>query len=87
MTMHGMTYITKIILSGITIINNEYFDNTNDKLLLKIKLKRHCQDNTGVYHIVSRTKKNNKITTLYNMLIIYSSKKDTLESVETKNFY
>ena len=35
----GMTYITKIILSGIAIINTGYFDNKNDKLLLKIKLK------------------------------------------------
>ena len=40
------------MLSGIAIINIGYFDNTNDKLLLKIKLKfkRQCQDNIGVYH-------------------------------------
>ena len=39
----------------------------------------------GVYHFVSRTKTRDKIATMYNILIIYSSKKDTLESVETKN--
>ena len=27
------------MLSGIAIINTEYFDNTNDKLLLQINLK------------------------------------------------
>ena len=37
--VQGMTYITKIMLSGIVIINTGYFDNTNDKLLLKIKSK------------------------------------------------
>ena len=37
--MHGMTYITKIMLSGIAITNTGYFDNTNDKLLLEIKLR------------------------------------------------
>ena len=41
----------------------------------------------GVYHFVSRTKTRDKIATMYNILIIYSSKKDTLESVETKNIY
>ena len=50
------------------------------------KIKRHCQDNMGVYHFVSRTKTRVKIATMYNILIIYSSKKD-LESVETKNIY
>ena len=38
---------------------------------------------TSVYHFVSRTKTRDKIATMYDMLIIYSSKKDTLESVET----
>ena len=33
--MHGMTYITKMMLSDIAIINTGYFDNTNDKLPLK----------------------------------------------------
>ena len=51
------------------------------------KIKRHCQDNMWVYHFVSRTKTRDKIATMYNILIIYSSKKDTLESVETKNIY
>ena len=37
--IHGMTYITKIVLGGIVMINTGYFDNTNDKLPLKIKLK------------------------------------------------
>ena len=41
----------------------------------------------GVYHFVSRPKTRDKIATMYNILIIYSSKKDTLESVETKNIY
>ena len=41
----------------------------------------------GVYHFVSRTKTRDKIATMYNILIIYSNKKDTLESVETKNIY
>ena len=41
----------------------------------------------GVYHFVSLTKTRNKIATKYNSLIIYSSKKNTLESVETKNIY
>ena len=31
----------------------------------------------GVYHFVSRTKTRDKIATMYNILIIYSSKKDT----------
>ena len=38
---------------------------------------------TEVYHFVSRTKTRDKIATTYDILIIYSSKKDTLESVET----
>ena len=41
----------------------------------------------GVYHFASRTKTRDKIATMFNILIIYSSKKDTLESVETKNIY
>ena len=36
-----------------------------------------------VYHFVSRTRTRDKIATMYGMLIIYSNKKDTLESVET----
>ena len=51
------------------------------------KIGRHCQDNMGVYHFVSRTKTRDKIATMYNTLIIYSSKNKTLESVETKNIY
>ena len=51
------------------------------------KIKSHRQDNMGVYHFVSRTKTRDKIATMYNTLNIYSSKKDTLESVETKNIY
>ena len=51
------------------------------------KIKRHCQDEMGVYHFVSRTKTRDKIATMYNIQIIYSSKKDTLEGVETKNIY
>ena len=41
----------------------------------------------GDYYFVFRTKTRDKIATMYmyNILIIYSSKKDTLESVETKN--
>ena len=34
-------------------------------------------------HFVSRTKTRDKIAAMYDILIIYSSKKDTLESVET----
>ena len=41
----------------------------------------------GVYHFASRTKTRDKIATMFNILIINSSKKDTLESVETKNIY
>ena len=41
----------------------------------------------GVYRFVSRTKTRDKRATMYNILIIYSSKKDTLESVETKKIY
>ena len=51
------------------------------------KIKGHSQDNMGVYHFVSRTKTSDEIATMYNILIIYSSKKDTLESVEIKNIY
>ena len=40
----------------------------------------------GVYHFVSRTETRDEIATMYNILIIYSSKKDTLESVENKNY-
>ena len=47
----------------------------------------HCQDNIEVYHFVSRTKTRDKIATMYDILNIYSSKKDTLESVETLNIY
>ena len=51
------------------------------------KIKRHCQDNMGVYHFVSRTKPD-KIATMYNILIIvYIVAKKTLESVESKNIY
>ena len=32
----------------------------------------------GVYHFASRTKTRDKIATMFNILIIYSSKKDTL---------
>ena len=31
----------------------------------------------GVYHFVSRIKTRDKIATMYNILIIYSSKKDS----------
>ena len=51
----------------------------------------------GVYHFASRTKTRDKIATMFNILIIYSSKKDTLESVvkapghflkiQTKDFF
>ena len=34
------------------------------------------------HHFVSRTKTRDKIATMYDILIIYSSKKYTLESVE-----
>ena len=51
------------------------------------KIKKHCQDNMGVYHFVSRTKTRDKIATMYSILTIYGSKKDTLGSVETKNIY
>ena len=37
--IHGMTYITSIMLCGIAIMSTGYFDNTNDKKLLKIKVK------------------------------------------------
>ena len=36
--IHGMTYTTKIMLSGIAIIKTEYFDDMND-YYLKLKLK------------------------------------------------
>ena len=35
--IHGMPYITKIMLSGIVRINTGYFDNINDYYLNKIK--------------------------------------------------
>ena len=35
----------------------------------------------------ARPNTRDKIATMFNILIIYSSKKDTLESVETKNIY
>ena len=40
-------------------------------------------EHMGVYHFVSRTKTRDKIATMYDPQIIYDSKKDTLESVET----
>ena len=67
------------MLSGIAKIKTWY--NINDYYLKYIK--RHCQDNIEVYHFVSRTKNRDKIATMYDILIIYSSKKDTLQSVET----
>ena len=73
------------MLGGNAIKKTGYFGNINDYFLNKIK--RHSQDNMGVYHFVSRTKTRDKIATMYNILIIYSSKKNTLESVETKNIY
>ena len=45
-----MTYITKIMLSGIDMVNTEYFDNTNDYYLKKIE--RLCQDHIRIYHFV-----------------------------------
>ena len=42
----------------------------------------------GVYHFVSRTKTRDKIAiSVCNILIIYSNKKDTLESVATDNTF
>ena len=38
MTIHGMTYTTKILLSGIAIISTGYFDNINDNYLIQIKM-------------------------------------------------
>ena len=66
------------MLSGIAKIKTGYFGDI---------IKRHCQDDMGVYHFVSRTKTRDKIATMYNTLIIYSSKKDTLKSVEAKKIY
>ena len=43
------------------------------------KIKRHCQDNIEVYHFVSRTKARDKIATMYDILIIYSSKGAPIE--------
>ena len=80
--IHDMTYTTKIMLSGIAKIKTRYFDNINDHYL-KRKKKRHCQGNIEIYHFVSRTKTRYKVATMYEISIIYSSKKDTLESVET----
>ena len=48
-SIHGMTNITKIMLSGIAIIKTGYFDNINGYYLK--------------YHIVSRTKTRDKPTT------------------------
>ena len=72
-----MTYTTEIMLSGIAKIKTRYFDNINDHYLKRKK------ENIEIYHFVSRTKTRYKIATMYDILIIYSSKKDTLESVET----
>ena len=49
----------------------------------KNELKGIAKITYEVYHLVSRTKTRDKIATMYDLLIIYSSKKDTLESVET----
>ena len=57
-------------------------------ILFENKNRRHCQDmEIRVYHSVSRTKTRNKIATMYNIQIIYRSRKDTLKSVETSNMY
>ena len=46
------------------------------------KIKRYCQDvNIGVYHFVSRTKTRDKVAAMYNIQIIYGSKKNTLERI------
>ena len=48
--MHGMTYTTKIMLSGIAKIKTGYFNNINVHYLKKNK--KHYQDNIDVYHFV-----------------------------------
>ena len=83
MTIYMVT--TKIMLNGIAIIKLGI--PVIQMTTSKNKIKRHCQDNMGVYRFVSRTKTRDNIATIYNILIIYSSKKDTLGSVETKNIY
>ena len=62
-----MPYITKIKLSDIAklTLDNSIIQMTNYYLK---KIKRHCQDNIGVYHIVFRNKTRDKIATMYNML-------------------
>ena len=44
------------------------------------KCKRHCQDSIEVYHFASRTKTRDKVATMYDILIRYS----TLENVDLK---
>ena len=43
----------------------------------------HCQDNIGYIILFPAPKPQIQIATMYAILIIYSSKQDTLESVET----
>ena len=43
-------------------------------------------EHMGVYHFVSRTETRDKIGTMYDPQIIYDSKTDTLESVETYRY-
>ena len=51
------------------------------------KIKRHCQDmNIVVYHSVSRIKTRDEKATMYKIQIIYGSRNDTLESVETEKY-
>ena len=81
--IHGMTYITIIILSGIVIINTGHFDNIKKQLLvLGIKFKRHCQYNIGVYNFVSHIKTRYTIATMHNILVIYIvGKKESVETI------
>ena len=48
-------------------------------------IKRHCQDNIGVYHFLLRTKTRDKIATMYNILVIYSSKNKKRHSGKRRN--
>ena len=52
------------------------------------KIKRHCEDNIRVYLFVSRTKTRDKIVTMYNILITYSSKKKrrNLKYIQMHNY-
>ena len=64
--INSMTYITKIMLTGIAIRNTGYYDNINDCYLKKIE--RYCRDNMGSIILFPAPKQEIKYQMFVHML-------------------